>query len=187
MSDLPNDVFSNLTPTMDAARGAIARVGLRLYRAFLVIETFSGDEVGEGDVERAFEEILPTPRVRHLSAARIASSGGAYRDGALELSKITRRMTLQKLLGQREQSDLVVPGFLDDPMGGATGGQVQPGVGAVGDSLPQNQRLFYGLLPRGQPLLELYKLVGQPVLFPLHWSLTVNPVNRRVPSPSSEP
>lgn len=158
--DGPQDVFTNLTGTMDAARQVIADVGLRLYRVFFVIERWSGARIEEGTLQATrYEEILPPPDVRHLLASRIASSGGVYEDGAVLLSKITRSLTREQLLGLTES----------------------------GDQRPRNERFSYGLLPRGQALVELFKPTGRPTLEPLAWSIALNPTNRRIQPPVRQP
>ena len=155
LPDPPRDVFTSLTGTMDRAREAIASVGLRMYRVYFLVERWAG-QAGEGEpVARTFTEIAPAPKVRFLSAARIAASGGVYREGAVELTKITRSLRREQLLGQTEQ----------------------------GDRRARNERFSFALVPRGQIHAELYNPVGEPVLRPLEWTLVLNPITRRLPAP----
>lgn len=154
----PQDVFSNLTSTMDAARQVIADVGLRTYRAFFVVERWSSEarDAGEGEPEEVtFEEILPPPDVVFFSAARIASSGGAYRDGAVELRKLSRSLRREQLLGHTED----------------------------GHRRPRTERFSYALIALGQVSAELFNPVGEPILEPLAWRITLNPVSRRIELP----
>lgn len=149
----PTDLFTKLTPTMDAARGVLADLGLRPYRTYRLIEEFEG-EIGDGAVtRRVWDEIVPTPRVTILSAAYVAASGGRYLDGAVRLSLISRARRREELVGRT----------------------------LFGDPLPKKQRFLYALVARGQVFAELYKVAGEPTLLPLSWTLTLNPVNRRIP------
>ena len=152
--DPPNDIFTSLTPTMDRSRSVIAGLGLRLYRVYFVVETFE-TERGEGEATISFEELVPSPRVDFLSAARVANSGGAYLDGAVALTKISRTMRREQLLGLTES----------------------------GDPRDKRERFTIGLVCRGQAHIDLYKPASQPVLEALAWKMVVNPVNRRMDAP----
>lgn len=157
LPDRPSDVFSNLTETMDAARQVISDVGLRTYRVFFVVERWAeGTSAGDGEpLEVTFTEIVPAPEVSFFSAARVASSGGAYREGAVELRKVTRSLRREALLGHT----------------------------IYGDRRPKHERFSYGLLARGQLFAELYNPAGEPILEPLAWRIALNPISRRIEAP----
>jgi hypothetical protein len=146
----PRDLFTNLTPTIDAARSVIASLGLRTYRCFLIVERFAEQRGVGGEPERTLVEIVPAPAIRFLSASRVAMSGGAFESGAVEATKITRTLSDAQLLGQTES----------------------------GDERDRKERFSWGLVPRGQQLVHLYKPASVPVLEPLGWKLMLNPVNR---------
>lgn len=148
----PRDLFTGLGSTIDASRRVIASLGLRTYRSFLVVERFSGDERGDGELaERTFVEIDPPPAIDFLSASRIAASGGAYESGAVQASKITRTLTREQILGLTES----------------------------GDPRDRRERFAWGIVQRGGVLVKLYRPVGEPILEPLGWRVALNPTNRR--------
>jgi len=150
----PTDLFTSLTPTMDNARGVVARLGLRMHRVYLVVEKFE-DKRGKGEAEVSFTEILPPPRVDIFSAARIAYSAGAYLPGTISISKISRTFRREQLLGLTES----------------------------GDARDAREKFTIGLVARGQTLMLLYKPASDPVLEALAWKMTLSPVNRRLEAP----
>lgn len=151
----PQDVFTRLTPTMDRARGKIAEVGLRPYTVYFLTRRWSGDEVGVGEETVEWEELTPPPRVEVLRLSFVASTGGRLLDGAIRLTKVSRRYRLEHLRGQTI--------WADDP--------------------PVNERWCYGVIPRGQIHAELYRPVGEPILHALGWELILNPLNERIYGP----
>jgi hypothetical protein len=156
----PTDLFTRLTPVLDAARGVIQGLGLRPYRVYLLTERWTGPGPKEGILEElVWDEVLPSPEVIHLSAARIASSGGQYQAGAVELRKISRERRREELLGRTR----------------------------FGHALARHLSFYVAAVPKGQLFAELYNPASDPVLEPLAWRLVLNPVNRRIPAPHLDP
>jgi hypothetical protein len=78
-----------LLETFNDVRGLIDDLGLRRYAVTVRIRTWSGSDVGLGSATTADTVLTPTPRVRVLREAEIASSGGTYRTGDYRVDKIT--------------------------------------------------------------------------------------------------
>lgn len=85
-----NSPINRLGPALDNVRGAIARMGLRPYRVFLVWTFTTGDARGEG-IEKEYHrlELLPQPRLDGLTQARNATSAGINIDGVVGLSGVS--------------------------------------------------------------------------------------------------
>jgi len=159
--ETPKDTFTNLTPTMDRVRQRIADIGLRMYRVYFLTREWAGPRRNEGNlVSVTWDEITPPPKVKHLSAARVMSSGGKYQDGAVELTKISRG---------RRREELILKTIAGDDF-----------------NHPDNITYQFALVPRGQIFAELYTPASDAVLHPLSWSLILNPMRERVPGPDAD-
>jgi hypothetical protein len=78
-----------LLETFNDVRGLINDLGLRRYVVIVRMRTWSGGDVGLGTATNADVILTPTPRVRVLREAEVASSGGTYRTGDYRVDKIT--------------------------------------------------------------------------------------------------
>jgi hypothetical protein len=73
----------------DSARADLAATGLRRYLVTVLLRTWSGGAPGAGTATTAGVALIPTPRVRQISAREIASSGGTYEAGDYRIDRIT--------------------------------------------------------------------------------------------------
>jgi len=151
----PTDLIHTIAAgPINAARAVIESLGLRKYRVFLVKVTYSGPGFGEGNASAVvFDEILPAPKVRTLSDYRIATSSGlALKPGALLVEKISVTRRKEELLGQAQ----------------------------LGPDPSLNQRIVWGIQPRGQLYMELFEKASEPSLESFGWVITLNRLNAQI-------
>jgi hypothetical protein len=101
-------LMSRLVPSIDKIRQVASDLGLRPYRVFMVHVLWTGDRPGDGQpVEISRREILPTPRIRDMSATtEVLSSFGRVEEGGIVVDRISAKLSEDDLLG-------VTPDLLD--------------------------------------------------------------------------
>lgn len=151
----PSDVFTTqVSPAMDTARGALADVGLRPNRVFLVMDTWSGSaRRREGAItSTAYTELTPTPKVRIASANMVAHSGGEILFGTVFLEKISRvDYDMNQLQGKDEN----------------------------GDNLAEELEFSIAIKPLGNPEAEFYRPNSDVILLATSFSMVLRPQNER--------
>lgn len=151
----PSDVFTTkVSPAQDVARGALADVGLRPNRVFLVMDTWSGDaRRREGSVSSTvYTELTPTPKVRFASANMVAHSGGEILFGTVFLEKISRVTYTANQLQGKDSS---------------------------GNNLAKDLEFSIAIKPLGTLEAELYRPSSLPVLLSTSFSMVLRPQNER--------
>ena len=151
----PSDVFTTkVSPAQDVARQALADVGLRPNRVFLVVDTWSGTaRRREGSiVSSAYTEILPTPKVTFASANMVAHSGGAILFGTVVLEKISRVDYNANQLGGKDAS---------------------------GNNLAKELEFLIAIKPLGNPEAELYYPESDVILLSTSFKMVLRPQNER--------
>lgn len=95
-------LMPTLSPVIDQIRQIPVSLGLRPYRVFLVHVLWTGQKVGDGDpVEVSRREILPTPRVRDMSATtEVLSAFGRVEEGGVVVDRISARFSEDDLMGK---------------------------------------------------------------------------------------
>ncbi len=79
-------------PTLDAARGLLGAFGLRPFRVSVLVRTWSGRRVGEGD---STDEVTPIkvgggdPKVRQVDPRDVVASGGDLTMGMFDIGPMT--------------------------------------------------------------------------------------------------
>ena len=101
-------LMSRLVPNIDKIRQIATSLGLRPYRVFLVHMLWSGDRIGDGQPQEiSRREILPTPRIRDMSATtEVLSSFGRVEEGGIVVDRISAKFSEDDLMG-------VTPDLLD--------------------------------------------------------------------------
>jgi hypothetical protein len=101
--------MSELSPTIDNIRQIATAMGLRPYRVFIVHVLWSGNKVGEGNpLEISRREILPTPRIRDMSATtEVLSAFGRVEEGGIVVDRISAKYSEDDLTGKTP--DLIDP------------------------------------------------------------------------------
>ena len=92
----PQDVFTQeVSPALDEARQILAEVGLRPYRVFLCLDTYSGPYKVLPLVSRVLTELLPPPEVEFGGASGDLSRRAAalLPEGQAVLRGISRAVT----------------------------------------------------------------------------------------------
>lgn len=87
----------DLIATIDAARSAVADMGLRRYTVVVRVRTWSGAALGSGTATDVDVTLEPAPKVERLPVRLIASSGGIYEEGDLTITKISASYTESQL------------------------------------------------------------------------------------------
>jgi hypothetical protein len=102
-------LMSTLSPTIDNIRQIAVDLGLRPYRVFIVHVLWTGDKVGGGNpIELSRREILPTPRIRVMSAtSEVLSPFGRVEEGGIVIDRISAKYSEDDLTGKTP--DLVDP------------------------------------------------------------------------------
>lgn len=105
---LPNESFvSRIGVTVDRVRQLYTRFGLRPYRVFLVHQRWSGGRRGRGDpVEISRRELLPTPRIRDMSATNeVLRHVGLQEEGGVTVDQVSAKYTEDDLMGRTPDLD----------------------------------------------------------------------------------
>lgn len=89
---------TDLIPTIDAARGILDDLGLRVHVVHLRATTWSGDAPGRGTATHADTEITPPPKVGGPPRRRF-DEPGASEGGDVVVSKISATYTEEALRG----------------------------------------------------------------------------------------
>jgi len=94
-------LMSRLVPSIDKIRQIATDLGLRPYRVYLIHILWSGDRVGDGHPEEiSRREILPTPRIRDMSATtEVLSQFGRVEEGGILVDRISAKFSEDDLMG----------------------------------------------------------------------------------------
>lgn len=79
----------SLIPVVDNARQMVADSGLRPYTVTIRTRVWSGGKIGTGEATDSDLVISPAPKVERFPVRLIASSGGIYQEGDLQITKIS--------------------------------------------------------------------------------------------------
>jgi len=107
--EVRGSLMSELSPTIDSIRQIATALGLRPYRVFIVHVLWSGSRVGDGQpIEVSRREILPTPRIRDMSATtEVLSAFGRVEEGGIVIDRISAKYSEDDLTGKTP--DLIDP------------------------------------------------------------------------------
>jgi hypothetical protein len=99
--EVRSSLMSRLVPGIDKIRQIATTLGLRPYRVFMVHMLWSGDRIGEGHPQEiSRHEILPTPRIRDMSAtSEVLSSFGRIEEGSIVVDRISAKYSEDDLMG----------------------------------------------------------------------------------------
>jgi hypothetical protein len=121
-------LIQDLLQTVDDARGIATDLGVRLYRVFMRVRTWSGTTQGEGTFTDVDTELLPRPRLRAqlpsgeiMPIDQVYTSAGMHFEGTLDVDKISALTPLAVLspnLTESQRQYVVLQG--------ADGGEVEP-------------------------------------------------------------
>jgi hypothetical protein len=90
------DLRSDLLPVFSEVRGIADELGLRQYRVYLRVTTWSGDRVGKGTPTRHETELTvdgARPKVKLVTTREIISSGGKFVDVDYKVGPFTPSYT----------------------------------------------------------------------------------------------
>ena len=109
--EVKSSLMNRLVPTIDKIRQLPVNLGLRPYRVFMVHILWSGERIGEGQPqETSRREILPTPRIRDMSATtEVLSAFGRTEEGGIVVDRISAKFSEDDLMG-------VTPDLIDPAM-----------------------------------------------------------------------
>ena len=98
----PGTLAGRLVPVVDKVRNLYARLGVHVYRVYLVHVVWSGGKRGVGQQRiTSRTEILPVPRVRDLSSVRRPiRSTGVTEEGDVVVDRISGKYAEDDLLGR---------------------------------------------------------------------------------------
>lgn len=96
-----NNLAASLVPVVDGIRQLYTDMGIRPYRVFLVHVQWAGGERGLGEPqELSRREILPTPRVRDMSAtSEVLRATGLTEEGGISIDQISAKYSEDDLMG----------------------------------------------------------------------------------------
>ena len=102
-------LMGEMSPIVDDLRQIAVDLGLRPYRVFIVHVLWTGVKVGDGNpVEISRREILPTPRIRDMSATtEVLSAFGRVEEGGIVIDRISAKYSEDDLTGKTP--DLIDP------------------------------------------------------------------------------
>lgn len=94
-------LVDSLVPVIDELRGELHPLfGVRAYRVFTVLQTWSGKSQGIGELSEQVTEILPQPRVQIWDGLRyVLEPCGLDTDGEIVLTEISLTYTFAELAG----------------------------------------------------------------------------------------
>lgn len=78
------------TEVLDEILSIREQLGADLAKVRLVTRTWKGEQIGDGDYTDVIEEMHPSPGVRDLSHSYRVSQGGAFEQGDLMLTMISK-------------------------------------------------------------------------------------------------
>jgi hypothetical protein len=97
-------VLQNILPAIDSARAQLTTIGLRLYRVFVRVRTWSGAGLGQGNFTDVDTELLPRPRVKEQMRDGgdrpldlVISQAGEHLEGGLTIDRISASIALATL------------------------------------------------------------------------------------------
>ena len=107
--EVKRGLMSGLSPVIDRIRQIPTQLGLRPYRVFIVHVLWTGVKVGDGNpIEISRREILPTPRIRDMSATtEVLSAFGRVEEGGIVIDRISAKYSEDDLTGKTP--DLIDP------------------------------------------------------------------------------
>ncbi len=88
-----DDLFGDLSGIVDEARQLVSDAGLRPYRIFSVLESWTGGRPGVGELCRTETEWLPTPVLDFRSIRREYKAAGSVERGSVRLRKVSPNLT----------------------------------------------------------------------------------------------
>lgn len=90
---------AELASTADDIRQLYTDAGLRPYRVFMVVEHWSGGQVGRGKVHTTETELLPTPKVNVKGSYDGLTAAGRQPKGSVMITEISARYTEDEIVG----------------------------------------------------------------------------------------
>lgn len=107
--EVPATLMSQMSPDIDEIRQIATDLGLRPRRVFIVHVLWTGVKVGDGNpIEISRREILPTPRIRDMSATtEVVSPFGRVEEGGIVVDRISAKYSEDDLTGKTP--DLIDP------------------------------------------------------------------------------
>lgn len=158
-SPVSRDIFTRkIVPVLNRVRGQVLdqKVGLRMYRVYLMEEIWSGAEVDDGGqiVDVIWSPIDPSPVVV-VPTPRVAEPAGATEEGMIEVRQVNRLYERERLMG----------------------------LTSFGASLPRNWRFEWVVVPKDQIHGRTYFPASEPEMRPTEWRVKLRPTNRVVTPP----
>ncbi len=102
-----------ISPELDDILAIREQLGADLAKVSLVTRTWSGTEIGDGDYIDVVEEMHPTPGVVDLSHSWRVAQGGAFKQGDLILTMISKnKFPTVDLIDGSSPSELVQKFYL---------------------------------------------------------------------------
>lgn len=100
-SVLGESLVDDLVNDIDELRGELhSDFGVRAFRVYTVMRTWTGQQVGEGDFLDTVTEITPQPRVAFWDGYKfVLSPIGTHEDGEVQVSEISLTHTYAELSG----------------------------------------------------------------------------------------
>lgn len=97
-------LIQDLLQTVDDARGIATDLGIRLYRVFMRVRTWTGATQGIGTFTDVDVELLPRPRIvaqtprgEFMPLDQVYTDAGTHLEGALKVDKISAQTPLSLL------------------------------------------------------------------------------------------
>lgn len=84
------NAIESLKDSIDSVLDIRRQVGADIKRVYMVTRTWSGDQIGSGDVTEEVSEILPVPGVKDYSHSLKMESGGNFKQGDLIIHQISK-------------------------------------------------------------------------------------------------
>jgi hypothetical protein len=83
-------VGSLISPALDDILSVREQLGADIAKVRLITRTWSGEQVGDGDYTDVVEEMRPSPGVKDLSHSYRVAEGGAFQQGDLMLTMVSK-------------------------------------------------------------------------------------------------
>lgn len=110
-ADLDTDILvDDLVATVDELRALPNELGIRQFRLYTVVRTWSGDEPGAGDFSEAETEIVPRPLVEAFRRTDRLEPCGLDEADVVKVSEVSLSYTEDEIAGaglERNQQWLV--------------------------------------------------------------------------------
>jgi hypothetical protein len=79
-----------ISPELDDILSVREQLGADLAKVRLITRTWNGDQVGDGTYTDVVDEMHPTPGVKNLSHSYRVAEGGAFQQGDLILTMVSK-------------------------------------------------------------------------------------------------